>query len=106
MVSDKEKVENCKIRVTDLGQICNMTLLAAYDVCDTPAARGALLRREGLYQARIIAWKHQQVSGKSVAVKSEKNARRVDHLIFEIVQLKKKMAQAVISYHIDKHLRR
>ncbi len=77
-------------------------VLAAYDACDTPAARGALLRREGLYQARIIAWKHQQTSGKSVAAKGEKNARRVDHLIFEIAQLKKKMAQAEAIIDIQK----
>lgn len=77
-------------------------VLAAYDACDTPAARGALLRREGLYQARIIAWKHQQASGKSVAAKNGKNVRRVDHLIFEIAQLKKKMAQAEAIIDIQK----
>jgi hypothetical protein len=77
-------------------------VLAAYDACDTPAARGALLRREGLYQARIIAWKHQQTAGKSVAAKGEKNARRIDHLIFEIEQLKKKMAQAEAIIDIQK----
>lgn len=77
-------------------------VLAAYDACDTPAARGALLRREGLYQARIIAWKHQQTTGKSVAAKGEKNTRRMDHLLFEIAQLKKKMAQAEAIIDIQK----
>lgn len=77
-------------------------VLAVYDACDTPAARGALLRREGLYQARIIAWKHQQTTGKSVAAKGEKNTRRMDHLLFEIAQLKKKMAQAEAIIDIQK----
>jgi hypothetical protein len=77
-------------------------VLAAYAACDTPAARGALLRREGLYQACIIAWKHQQANGKTKLAKGEKNAVRIDHLIAQVAQLKKKMAQAEAIIEIQK----
>jgi hypothetical protein len=32
-------------------------ILAAYNTCQSAAERGALLRREGLYHARIAAWR-------------------------------------------------
>ena len=31
--------------------------LAAYEACDNSLARGELLRKEGLYQSRISAWR-------------------------------------------------
>lgn len=77
-------------------------VLTAYDACDTPAARGALLRREGLYQARIIAWKHQQTIGKTKLAKGEKNAVRIDHLISKVARLEKEMAQAKAIIEIQK----
>ena len=77
-------------------------VLAAYDVCDTPGARGALLRREGLYQAYIIAWKHQQTTGKTKLAKGEKNAVRIDHLIAKVARLEKEMAQAKAIIEIQK----
>lgn len=77
-------------------------VLAAYDACNTSAARGALLRREGLYHARIIAWKHQQASGKTKTVKGQKNAVRIDHLISKVARLEKEMAQAKAIIEIQK----
>ena len=69
-----------------------MTAYVNY-ACGNAAARGALLRREGLYYARISAWRQQQAHGKINAPKGQKNAVRIDHLIRENEQLKKKMAQ-------------
>src|SRR5277367_6027760 len=66
-------------------------ILAAYDACSDAASRGALLRREGLYYARIMAWRQQQANGKINATKGKKNAVRMDHLTRENEQLKKKM---------------
>lgn len=77
-------------------------VLAAYDACDTPAARGALLRREGLHQSRIIAWKQQQASGKTKLAKGEKNAVRIDHLMSKVARLEKEMAQAKAIIEIQK----
>jgi len=77
-------------------------ILAAYDACSDATARGALLRREGLYYARIAAWRHQQANGKTNAVKGKKNAARMDHLIRENEQLKKKMAQVEAIIDLQK----
>ncbi len=77
-------------------------ILAAYDACDDSSERGALLRREGLYYSRICAWRQQQANGKTKMVKGQKNAARIDHLISEVAQLKKKMAQAKAIIDIQK----
>jgi len=77
-------------------------ILAAYDACSDATARGALLRREGLYYARIAAWRHQQANGKANVVKGKKNAARIDHLIRENEQLKKKMAQVEAIIDLQK----
>ena len=34
-----------------------LKMLAAYDACSNQSERGALLRREGLYYARIADWR-------------------------------------------------
>ena len=65
-------------------------------------APGALLRREGLYDARISAWRQQQAHGKINAPKGQKNAVKIDHLIRENEQLKKKMAQVEAIVELQK----
>jgi transposase len=37
--------------------------LAEYEACSTPGARGALLRREGLYHSHILSWRRAAESG-------------------------------------------
>ena len=77
-------------------------VLAAYDSCDNATERGALLRREGLHHPRIAVWRQQQVNGKNKFMKGQKNAARIDHLIRENEQLKKKMAQAEAIIELQK----
>ncbi len=36
-----------------------LKILTAYDACSNALDRGALLRREGIYHARISAWRKQ-----------------------------------------------
>lgn len=74
--------------------------LAAYDACDTTEERGALLRREGLYSSHISSWRHLFKSEKE-NIGSKKN-QRVDCLVFEIEQLKKKLAQAQAIIDLQK----
>lgn len=76
-------------------------ILAAYDVCSNIAERGALLRREGLYHSCIIAWRKQQARGKLKA-KTSGNTPRMDHLLHENAQLKKKLAQAEAILELQK----
>jgi transposase len=75
-------------------------ILAAYDCCSDASSRGELLRKEGLYYVRIAAWRKQQADGKNKSTK--KNATRIDHLIRENEQLKKKMAQAEAIIELQK----
>lgn len=78
-----------------------LQFLNSYDACSNASERGALLRREGLYHARISAWRNQlgiNADGK----KATSNARRTDHMAREIDQLKKKLAQAQAVIDLQK----
>ena len=75
--------------------------LTAYDACSNALDRGALLRREGIYHARISAWRRQLGvgdGGKKAAAKTP----RSDHMAREIEQLKKKLAQAQAVIDLQK----
>jgi transposase len=74
--------------------------LAAYDACETTEERGTLLRKEGLYSSHISSWRRLFKSENEN--KGTKKAQRVDHLISEIEQLKKKLAQAQAIIDLQK----
>jgi transposase len=38
-------------------------ILAEYDAIEEPGAKGALLRREGLYSSHLIEWRRAQAAG-------------------------------------------
>lgn len=75
-----------------------LRILSEYDACENTLARGALLRREGIYHSRISAWKQQLKNSKSGGQKK----LRTDHLIRENEQLKKKLAQAEAIIDLQK----
>jgi transposase len=79
-----------------------LRVLSAYDACETSGDRGALLRKEGLYHARIAAWKHQLNHSKLNQGKKKLKALRKDHLVRENEQLKKKLAQAEAIIDLQK----
>lgn len=76
-----------------------LRILTAYDACSNESERGALLRREGLYRARISAWR-KQLGMNGGGKKS--TAPRADHMVREIGQLKKKLAQAQAIIELQK----
>ena len=78
-----------------------LKILTAYDSCSNSSERGALLRREGLYHARISAWKNQLGLGTG-SKKSPSKAKRSEHMVQEIEQLKKKLAQAQAVIELQK----
>jgi transposase len=78
-----------------------LKILTAYDACSNALERGALLRREGLYHARISAWRNQLCMN-GAGNKATSNARRTDHMVREIEQLKKKLAQAQAVIDLQK----
>lgn len=77
-------------------------ILLAYNACTTALERGALLRREGLYHARIAAWRQELAKGKLSEKKGTQAKQRTDHLVRENEQLKKKLAQAEAIIDLQK----
>lgn len=75
--------------------------LTAYDACCDASERGALLRREGLYYACIPAWRNQLGMAKDGG-KGTSSSKRTEHLLREMDQLKKKLAQAEAIIDIQK----
>jgi hypothetical protein len=76
--------------------------LLAYNACTDASERGALLRREGLYHARIAAWRKELADGKLHDKKRSPNKLRTDHLVRENERLKKKLAQAEAIIDLQK----
>lgn len=79
-----------------------LKILEAYDACDNALARGALLRKEGLYSSRISTWKKQLQNGKFGSRKTPKSILLNQQQAREIVSLKKKLAQAEAIIDIQK----
>jgi ribosomal protein S30 len=77
-------------------------ILTAYNACTNAMERGALLRREGLYHARIAAWRQDLTKGKLNEEQRTSAKLRTDHLVREVAQLKKKLAQAEAIIDLQK----
>ena len=77
-------------------------ILTTYNACTNAMERGALLRREGLYHARIAAWRHDLTQGKLNDERQTSAKLRTDHLVREVAQLKKKLAQAEAVIDLQK----
>ena len=81
-----------------------LRVLAAYNACESASDRGALLRKEGLYQSRIYLWKQQFENSKLTDKKQTRNTLRTDHLVKENEQLKKKLAHAEAIIDLQKKI--
>jgi hypothetical protein len=83
-----------------LTKAYKLQILNAYEACKDGSERGALLRREGLYHSHIGAWK------KKFELTNDRNKGkskvRTEHLIKEVEQLKKKLAQAEAIIDLQK----
>lgn len=78
-----------------------LRMITAYDACSTSSERGELLRREGLYHARIADWKREQTTDNKKQ-RGMKKGKRIDHLIEENEKLKNKLAQAEAIIDLQK----
>lgn len=81
-----------------------LRILAAYNACESPSDRGALLRKEGLYHSRICAWRQQFENSKLTENKQSGKTKRTDHLVRENEQLKKKLARAEAIIDLQKKI--
>ena len=78
-----------------------LKILVAYDACSNQSERGALLRREGLYYSRISDWR-KKFGANAEDKKSAGRTQRTNHLVREVEQLKKKLAQAQAVIDLQK----
>tara|TARA_B110001454_G_C12702954_1_gene427352 strand:+ start:378 stop:833 length:456 start_codon:yes stop_codon:yes gene_type:complete len=110
---DKKQIALCKTGPSDpqvkakgtpkrkFTNAYRLKILTAYDACSNASERGTLLRREGIYHSHISTWRNLlgiNGGGKEATAKS----RRTDHMVREISQLKKKLAQAQAIIDLQK----
>jgi len=76
-------------------------ILIAYDACKNSLERGELLRGEGLYSTHISSWR-RLFKPDSESKKEANKTQRIDHLVNEITQLKKKLAQTQAIIELQK----
>jgi transposase len=79
-----------------------LRILSAYEACDDASARGALLRKEGLYHSRIHAWKLQFAKANTSTQSKKSESLRTANLARENDQLKKQLAQAEAIIDLQK----
>jgi len=77
-------------------------ILDAFDACKTASERGALLRKEGLYHARLVTWRKQLADGRLCARTTSKSILMNQQLVRENTTLKKKLAQAEAIIELQK----
>ena len=92
----KTQVKAKRRRLTTAYKI---KILEALDACDNSLARGALLRREGLYYSGIAKWRKQRDEGLlSGGKKKSQNTK----LVRENERLKKRIATAEAIIDLQK----
>jgi len=84
-------------------------VLQEYEACTEPGARGALLRREGLYSSNITNWRRQRERGELAGLAAQKRGPKVDPQAVENVRLrrenerlKKRLEQAELIIDVQK----
>lgn len=77
-------------------------IISAYNDCNSSLDRGALLRKEGLYSSHITKWRQLFLSDVNDTKKGLNKTSRNEHLVAEIEQLKKKLAQAQAIIDLQK----
>lgn len=82
-----------------------LKILETYEACDNALARGALLRKEGLYHSRVNTWRKQRdegTLGSKVNRKTPASVLASQQLTRENVRLKKKLARAEAIIELQK----
>lgn len=71
-----------------------LQVLAEYDALDEPGAKGALLRREGLYSSHLVEWRRARDAGALAGLAGQpRPARRTPEQV-EIERLRARAARA------------
>ena len=70
-----------------------LRILDETNMCRTPAARGALLRREGLYSSHLTHWRRELRDGALAGLRPKKRGPKADPLALENAQLRCEIEQ-------------
>lgn len=81
-----------------------LQILNALDACKNGNERAALLRKEGLYYARVSVWKKQIQHGQFSSNKTPKSILLTQQLTREVASLKKKLSQAEAIIDLQKKI--
>ena len=69
-----------------------LQILAELDAADSKAARGEIMRREGLYSSLISAWRDQRDQGALEAMRAKRPGPKGDPLRAENARLRERVA--------------
>lgn len=98
------KVKKNKAPKRKFSNAYKLQILNTLDACKDGHERAALLRKEGLYYARVSAWKNQFQDGKFVSNKTPKSMLLTQKLTREVASLKKKLSQAEAIIEVQKKI--
>lgn len=70
-----------------------LRLLDETSACRTPAERGAILRREGLYSSHLTHWRRELRDGALAGLRPKKRGPKVEPLALENAQLRREIEQ-------------
>lgn len=76
------------------GAAYKLAVLDEYDQSTEPGAKGALLRREGLYSSRIIEWRRAREAGALQALDRKRGRKPADPRDDEIARLRRRAERA------------
>jgi len=71
-----------------------LCILDETSACRTPAERGAILRREGLYSSHLTHWRRELHAGAMSGLKPKKRGPKTNPLALENANLRRELAQA------------
>ncbi len=70
-----------------------LRILDETSACRTPAERGAILRREGLYSSHLTHWRRELRDGALAGLRPKKRGPKANPLALENAQLRRELEQ-------------
>src|SRR5680860_1590196 len=71
-----------------------LRILDTYDAATEPGAKGALLRREGLYTSHIVAWRNARDAGAMDGLDRKRGRKPADPREAEVARLRRRAERA------------
>jgi transposase len=71
-----------------------LRIVEAYDAATEPGAKGALLRREGLYSSHIVAWRNARDAGAIQGLDRKRGRKPADAREAEVARLRRRAERA------------